>query len=245
MELKRTILVVPGHRRDFAEKCRTYGADQILWDLEDGVPSNQKKAAREIVAQHLQPADAVRVNVPSVNLANDLAMLRGFDFLKEIWVPKVEGDHVLAGIVDLPDVSFVALVETPLGVFRLPQILAFPLRALAFGREDFMAAGGLSPYQEDAIDHAGAQVALAAMARGIPAWQSPCFEWDGDLMDAAVKAKSLGFTGMGCIHPKQIGPVRRAFETWDAEARWAQQIIDDGETMPPRVRAAKRLLGVE
>lgn len=261
MELKkpvRSILVVPGHRADFAAKARTYGADQILWDLEDGVPAAQKQTAREIVAAHLRPGDAVRVNAspPCLgdpgDLEKDLAVLASIAIPEVwVWIAKAWGPPHLAYIhhrLPLARGRLCALVETPDAVLRINglYVAKWTFDALAFGRQDFMAAAGLSPYQTTIIDHAAAQVALAALARGVPCYDSPCFSMqEEDVLDAAVEAKQLGFTGMGCIHPKQIPWVHRGFELWDAEQRWAREILDCGETLPPRVRAAKKILGVE
>ena len=46
----RTFLFVPGHRPEWFEKAAKSGADCIVLDLEDGVPADQKGAAREAIS---------------------------------------------------------------------------------------------------------------------------------------------------------------------------------------------------
>ena len=51
----RSMLFVPGHRRDWVEKAAERGADALIFDLEDSVPADEvaKADAREIVAAAL------------------------------------------------------------------------------------------------------------------------------------------------------------------------------------------------
>ena len=45
----RTLLFVPGHKPDWADKAVKAGADAIVLDLEDSVPDAEKAAARRQV----------------------------------------------------------------------------------------------------------------------------------------------------------------------------------------------------
>ena len=46
----RSVLFVPGHKDSWPDKAVAAGADGLILDLEDAVPSGLKGQAREIVA---------------------------------------------------------------------------------------------------------------------------------------------------------------------------------------------------
>ncbi len=53
MEPLRTLLFVPGNRRNMIEKARHLPADVLVLDLEDSVPSLEKASARAQVRDSL------------------------------------------------------------------------------------------------------------------------------------------------------------------------------------------------
>ncbi len=269
MELRhvRTILCVPGHREDFAATARNHGADQILWDLEDSVPEAQKERAREVVDQHLAEGDAIRINHPSSSHFD-----RDMEFVNMwagvVWVPKCGDPVALCDVYDRrremgapAALSHVALLESPRAIASLDRFMGVPSlwAGLAFGRHDFVASAGLSYLQQPLIDHAALQVVLAARARGVPCWMAPSYERDPVMvMDEAEHAWDLGFTGMGCIRPSQVGLVRAAFQVADEDVARAGLLLEhararpdeavfetlDGDLVsPPTVKWAKGVLG--
>ena len=70
MELLRSLIFVPGNRRDMLEKAREFDADVIVADLEDSVPPAEKLNAREIVKEMIPTLSGrgqkvvVRLNSP-------------------------------------------------------------------------------------------------------------------------------------------------------------------------------------
>lgn len=68
----RSVLYVPGNRRDWIQKCHRYGADGIAIDLEDAVHPEDRDAARSIVRQEIGPlSQRVRSVWVRVNPAED------------------------------------------------------------------------------------------------------------------------------------------------------------------------------
>lgn len=245
MELKhpRSILCVPGHRADFAAKCRSYGADQILWDLEDSVPEAQKERAREVVSEHLAAGDAARVNASPPRLGDASDLERDLEMLRAaavpdvwVWAAKTWGPpHLahIAGRLPLARQRVCALLEEPWPLVHLSRFAEWTFSALAFGKHDYLAAAGLSPWQTAAIDHAAAQVALAAMARGVPCYMAPSYELDPVLvMDDAEHARELGFTGMGCIRPAHVEIVNHVFGPCDEDVVRAGSLLAAAEANP-------------
>ena len=49
----RSLLYVPGNKLDWMLKAPKYGADALIFDLEDAVPPDQKVASRAIIRQAL------------------------------------------------------------------------------------------------------------------------------------------------------------------------------------------------
>ncbi|UUA04028.1 MULTISPECIES: CoA ester lyase [Streptomyces] len=54
----RSLLFIPGHRTDWLPKARATGADAVILDLEDAVPTPDKPLARARVAEALAEAAA-------------------------------------------------------------------------------------------------------------------------------------------------------------------------------------------
>lgn len=273
MKPVRSILCIPGHRADWIEKARAnnlYGADMLLLDLEDSVPAARKEEARENVRQALYPGCAVRL---SANLLEDLHAINDGLGYSWVWVPKVselEDARSVRRWLDLNGRSqsrVVACLESPEPIVRIEQFLRPGVDGLAYGKHDFIASAGLSLWQTGAIDHAAAQVALAAAARGVPCWMAPSHEVEDSskLWHEAKRALELGFTGMGCIAPWQVPVVNACFggEEHEASQRWfdrdrATRLLaaadanpteavfrtEDGDLVsPPTVAWARRVLG--
>src|SRR5579872_3334800 len=93
--LLRSLLFVPGNNQRFLEKAKTLSADVVCFDLEDSVPLEEKKSARNIIKGALenradyQAEIYVRTNSPVSGLiGEDLATIvqKGID---GIVIPKV------------------------------------------------------------------------------------------------------------------------------------------------------------
>jgi citrate lyase subunit beta/citryl-CoA lyase len=205
----RAILSVPAHDARKVAKARTRGADLLMWDLEASVPLDDKATALAAAEASTFHGDAVRVNPSMMRLEILRLSGRGLVFV----VPHVESYADLY-MAHRTGERFVALVESPAGIVNLPKLMAsaagdrFPLAGLAFGRWDFEDAVGFPcPLL---VSRARSEVTLAAHAAGIACWDAPA-----TLQDSSIEAqvsRAWGFTGKGCIHPRQIDDVHRAWE---------------------------------
>jgi citrate lyase subunit beta/citryl-CoA lyase len=104
------------------------------------------------------------------------------------------------------------------------------------------------------------QVILAARAAGIQPIDSVFSDVadEAGLMQGVLEAKSLGFEGKGCIHPRQIAVIHKGFAPTDAEIEKAKKIVSAFEEAeargsavtvvgskmidPPVVKRAQRIL---
>lgn len=198
----RSILSVPGHKAEMVAKARTRGADLIAWDLEDSVPEGRKREALRNVYEAFAKGDAVRINRPLDDEEIAFMVGRSPGYIN---VPKVEDCDVIEDIRSTfgSRIPILAVIESPRGVLNAAKICR-DADAVAFGRADFCAAVGQAD-PESLIAHAMGQIAIAAHAAGIPAYDSPCEVLDGAAMLYEVsQAAAFGFTGKICIHPEQI-----------------------------------------
>lgn len=246
----RSVLCVPGHDQHKVANCRQWGADQVLFDLEDAVPDGSKRVALGNVLAAVRRGDIVRVCRERALQRYQLDVLSDCYGLT-VWVPKVEQPSELDEALSSGRFSVWALVETPLGVLNsLP--IAHASEGLAFGRYDFMAATGITDIWSPLVDHAMGQVALAAHAAGVPASDSPCYSTtDVDLMAREVaRARGMGYASKGCIHPAQITACAAMAPTME-ELHSAREVLaaplgvslrDNRLVGPPMVKLAKRVL---
>ncbi|MFT6051847.1 MAG: citrate lyase subunit beta/citryl-CoA lyase [Halioglobus sp.] len=239
----RSLLFVPASRLDMIDRAHQRGADVVILDLEDGVAEADKFAARQSLNSQLEKLHShgvdtmVRINSLEAGGALDLqAMATSHN--TAVLVPKVSDpeqllavrDCWLAANKDQPDLQLLPMIECPRGLFRAEQIAtaASNVSGLIFGSEDFAAEAGLST-QIEALAMPAQWVALAAAAAGIPAYGLPGAL--GNYHDMALfettllRAKTIGFTGSLCVHPKQVLLANEIFKPSQEEIQWAIAVM--------------------
>ena len=103
--LRRTMMFVPGNNAGMVKDAGIYGADSIMFDLEDSVSMDQKDAARMLVYEALQTQDygdaelVVRVNgIDTPYFRNDVfAMVKAG--IEVVRLPKVESAKMMLDLV--------------------------------------------------------------------------------------------------------------------------------------------------
>lgn len=232
-----SILFVPASRPDRIQKALDSGADAVVVDLEDAVAETDKAAARTGLSRFLQDNPdvrvLVRVNAPgSPHFTHDLEMCRHQAGVAGIMVPKAEDVRVLAQVGSCGKPVW-PLVETAKGVLEIPQMVTCSgVTRMSFGALDLCAELGLTPQSTGAmkiLDHCRYQLVLSSCATGLAPPVESVYPEIADtqaIERAASHARQIGFTGMLCIHPRQLGPVHRAFETDKEEVEWAKRVVD-------------------
>ena len=248
MQLMRSWLFVPGNRPRMIQKAPTLGADVIVYDLEDALPSAEKASGRRLVAEALEaPAGRslryVRVEAdPEPGLEDARAVVGpGLDGLV---LPKVSDVSLLhrtdaalgaleagAGL-EPGSVRILAMIESARGLLAAPAIAAASPRmvGLFFGAEDFTLDLGVFASEEEGPDemlYARSAVAVAAASRGLVAVDRivPEFRTLGPLAADTKRARRLGFDGKGVIHPRQIACIHQAFAPSREQVEKARQVI--------------------
>ena len=225
-----TYLFVPADRPDRVEKALVSDAGAVVVDLEDAVGAGNKDAARAALGEMLlrRRDFVVRINAAGTEWhADDLASLSGCA-PAAIMVPKAETVGELAVLAAwFPESILLPLIETARGLDAASDIArAANVQRLVFGSIDFQLDLGISG-DGDELLFARSQLVLASRLAGISRpvdGVSLSIEGDG-LVAEARRARSLGFGGKLCIHPRQLEPVAAAFRPTRAEYEHAQRVV--------------------
>jgi citrate lyase subunit beta/citryl-CoA lyase len=249
-QLRRSRLYLPGNTPKLMLNAGIHQPDGIILDLEDSVAPDKKADARLVVRNALRGINfygaerMVRINQLPMGL-DDLGYIVPHH-VNLILLPKCESsDQVvqvdqriteLLGSADLDyPIYIMPIIESALGVIKAYEIATASDRvaALAIGLEDYTADLGAARTQEGRESFfARNQLVNAAKAAGIQAIDSVFSDVsDMDALREVVKeSKSLGFTGMGCIHPRQIKVIHEAFAPTDVEIEKAKNIVQAFDT---------------
>jgi citrate lyase subunit beta/citryl-CoA lyase len=239
----RSFLFVPASRPERYVKALESGADCIVLDLEDAVPSEQKSAAREHVADRLHgftnaqlARTLVRVNaVDTPWHEQDICVLAHWvsQGLAGAMVPKAESTASLRGVGAAlgPGAWLVPLIESLGGLdamhlmARIPQVCR-----LAFGHLDFQLDLGMR-CGPDESELASVRFGLVAASRRaqLPPPIDGVTTDTGDrekLLVDARRSRAFGFSAKLCIHPAQVKAVNDTFPPSADELAWARRVIE-------------------
>ena len=239
----RSLLFVPASRLDLAQRAHQRGADAIIVDLEDGVAEADKAAARQTLGALLYDLQnkgiqvLLRINSLDEGGALDIEALDNTSNLP-LLIPKVTEPNQLLAVEEcwlsfgneLSALELLPMIECPKGLFRAEEIARATnsVRALVFGSEDFAAEAGLSTDIE-ALAMPAQWVSLAAAAAKIPAYGLPGSlgnYHNMELFETTLRrAKTIGYSGSLCVHPKQVLLANSTFSPNDQEIKWAQDVI--------------------
>ncbi len=251
--LRRSRLYLPGNEPKFFINAGLHKPDGIILDLEDSVAPDKKDEARLLVRNALRSVDfygcerMVRINQLPRGL-DDLKFIIPHN-VHVILIPKVESaeqvkevENEIEKLMKEKTFSsphrgelkgsfyFMPIIESALGVIKAYEIATASENncALAIGLEDYTADIGTQRTDEGKESFlARSMVVNAARAAGIQPIDtvySDVTNTEG-LRASVLEAKSLGFEGKGCIHPRQIKVVHEAFAPTEEEIEKAKKIV--------------------
>jgi len=243
-------LYLPGNAPGLMINAGLHSADGIILDLEDSVAPEKKDEARILVRNALRQINfcgaerMVRINqgkrgledlhfvIPqNVNLVL-LPKCESADSIKEV-------EETIAGIkkkFNLENQVFLMpIIESALGIENSYEIArgSENVVAMAIGLEDYTADLGVSRTLEGTESfYARTRIIVAAKAAGIQPIDSVFSDVaDMEALKQNVRvSKSLGFEGMGCIHPRQIPVIKQGFAPDDTEIEKSKKIVLAFET---------------
>jgi citrate lyase subunit beta/citryl-CoA lyase len=243
--LRRSRLYLPGNQPKLFINAGLHHPDAVILDLEDSVHPDDKDGARLIVRNALGALDfmgaerMVRINQGQLGLEDLAEIVPAAPDL--ILIPKVESPEEVREVHELVKtlraqhelerpVWLMPIIESALGVEHAFTIAAAAdsVVALTIGLEDYTADLGVprTPGGAETI-YARTRLVNAAHAAGVQAIDS-VFSDVSDmeaLLAWARDARSLGFEGMGCIHPRQIRPIHEGFSPTEKELEKALRVV--------------------
>ena len=246
--LRRTMMFVPGNNPAMVKDAGIFGADSIMFDLEDAVSLSEKDAARYLVYEALKTVDygrselVVRINgLDTPFYRNDIkAMVKaGIDVIR---LPKVEtADMIrdLEGLVAEAEIEFgreigtthlMAAIESARGVVNANEIARSSERmiGIALSAEDYTTDMKTHRYPDgQELLYARNVILHAARAAGIAAFDTVFTDLNDE---AGFKRETklihqLGFDGKSLINPRQIDMVNQVYKPLKKEIVTAQNVI--------------------
>ncbi|WP_430607736.1 citrate (Pro-3S)-lyase, beta subunit [Enterococcus sp. AZ170] len=245
--LRRTMMFVPGANASMLRDATLYGADSLMFDLEDAVSLKEKDSARLLVYHALRTFDyssvetVVRINgLDTVGRQDVEAMvLAGVDVIR---LPKTE---TAQDIVDVETVmtemetkygiavgttKMMAAIESAEGVLNAREIAQASDRliGIALGAEDYVTNMKTHRYPDgQELFFARSFILHSARAAGIAAIDtvySNVENTEGFLAEVEL-IKQLGFDGKSVINPRQIPLVNSVYEPTEKEIQHAKEVI--------------------
>jgi citrate lyase subunit beta/citryl-CoA lyase len=237
---RRSVLYMPGANARALEKARDLPADALILDLEDAVAPEAKEAARERVVAAVAAGGyggrelIVRINGLDTPWGqDDVRAVASLD-LSGVLVPKVERVEQVAAVsaaLGSRGMPLWIMVETPLGVLRLEEIVAGSPRieVLVMGTSDLVQA----LHARHTAARAEVMPALARCVLVARAFDRVAL--DGVHLDfrdpvafraACTQARDLGFDGKTLIHPGQIEIANEVFAPSPEEVARARRVLE-------------------
>ncbi|MDR3565012.1 MAG: aldolase/citrate lyase family protein [Negativicutes bacterium] len=247
-QMRRAMMFVPGNNPAMLQNAGIYGADSIIFDLEDTVAITEKDSARHLVHNALKylkyPCEVgVRINHISTPWGRDdldcvLKAKPAF-----IRLPKGESAEELQEIdaiitaaekecgFEPGSILMMTAIESPKGLRNAFEMATASPRmmALAIGGEDFVTSlktgktkGGRELYV------ARSMAVFAAREAGIQVIDSVFSDVRDDetFIEEVKLAKELGFDGKSCVNPRQIDLVYQIFTPTEKEIDYAHRVLE-------------------
>jgi citrate lyase subunit beta / citryl-CoA lyase len=240
-----TRLYIPGNNPSLMINAGLHSADGIILDLEDSVAPERKDEARILVRNALRSVNfhgaerMVRINQGSPGLEDlDAVVPQNVNL---ILIPKCE-DQENVRIADrrIADIRkrtgsanplfLMPIIESALGVENAFEIAKASdnVVAIAIGLEDYTSDIGVQRTNEGLESlYARTRLVNAAKAASVQPIDSVFSDVaDMEALESAVRiSRSLGFEGMGCIHPRQIAVIKKGFAPSAEEIERAEKIV--------------------
>ncbi|WP_271554441.1 citrate (pro-3S)-lyase subunit beta [Enterococcus mundtii] len=245
--LRRTMMFVPGANAAMLRDAPLYGADSLMFDLEDAVSLKEKDSARLLVHMALKTFDyskvetVVRINALTAGGDQDIEamVLAGIDVIR---LPKtetaqdiIEVDQVITTVeetykIPVGTTKMMAAIESAEGVLNAREIAKASKRlvGIALGAEDYVTNMKTQRYPDgQELSFARNMILHSARAAGIAAIDTVYSDVENvEGFQAEVRLiKQLGFDGKSVINPRQIPLVHAIYEPTEKEIQAAKEVI--------------------
>lgn len=256
----RSMLFIPGSNAAMLSTAYIYGADAIMFDLEDGVALREKDSARLLVMQTLRSGlydgveTVVRINpldTPFGRPDLEAAVRAGADVIR---LPKTqtasditELDAAVEEIEracgrEVGSTRLMAAIESAAGVVNAVAIATASPRLVSIALAGFDYVIDMRTTRGDGSElfYARCAVLHAARVAGIAAYDVVFSDVDDEagFLAEVETIRRLGFDGKSLVNPRQIDLLHNAYAPTQDELDHARLVVQAAE------RAAEDGLGV-
>ena len=240
---RRSFIFTPGLKPEMYPKALASGADMVCIELEDGIAPKDKEEARK-KALNLFKDKQVDDGIERIIRINSVREHFGILDLQEILISENPPPAIMLPKVKTPDEVVMVdtlltekghkcrlhvIIETNEGLQNAYDIGSSSSRieALFFGGID-MAAELRCKNEWEPLLYARSRVIHAASSNGLDAIDVPYLDLEDmeGMKNLAIKARDLGFTGKGSVHPKQIAILNEVFTPDIKTIKRAERILD-------------------
>lgn len=252
MKPLRSMLFVPGNKFAWMEKALNYGADALIYDLEDAVPGSDKAVARNLVRNALEqfhahgPMLTVRINALDTGIAGDDLEAIVCPALAAIVAPKVETPQDIAVLDTLltqcehqagltpGQIEIFPTLETAKGIYHAYPIATcsprVPTLVGTAGRGGDTARSLGYIWSKDATETLFIRSKVLLEARAAACHYPLIASWfdikdvEGLRADLELN-RQIGFTGQVVIHPSHVPIVNEVFTPNAEEIAYYQGLV--------------------
>lgn len=245
--LRRTMMFVPGANAAMLRDAPLYGADSIMFDLEDAVSLKEKDTARMLVHQALKTIDyssvetVVRINALEAGGDQDVeaVVTAGVNVVR---LPKTERAQDIVDVakvitaveekygIEVGTTKMMAAIESAEGVMNAREIATASDRliGIALGAEDYVTNMKTKRHPDgQELFFARNMILHAARIAGIAAIDTVYSDVDNSegFQNEVRLIKQLGFDGKSVINPRQIPLVNEIYQPTAKEIQNAKEVI--------------------
>ena len=246
IQSRRSFIFTPGLKPEMFPKAIKSGTDMVCVELEDGIAPQDKNLARKLAIKLFETKQNDD-GIERILRINSLREKFGIDDVQAIlntktpppalMIPKVKSSEEIILLDSLltekrHNCRLHIIIETNEGLEKAYDIANCSNRidALFFGGVD-MSAELRCENKWEPLLYARSRIVHAASSAGIDAIDVPFLDLDDPegMKKEAIKAKELGFSGKGSIHPKQIPILNEVFTPSEEVIQRAKKITSTFE----------------
>ena len=247
--MRRSFLFIPGNNPAMLANADIFGADSVIFDLEDAVSPQEKDNARNLLHFYLEehknnPMEVViRINgLDTIYYTKDLESVVS-DSIDTIMLPKArvsylrELDKILTDIEKKKNmkkhIGIIPIVELAISLIEVESIAACKrVDGILLGAEDFTSDMEVQRTKEGReIEYARSRVAVACKAYSLDAIDTPFTDVNDSegLKKDILHSLELGMNAKAAIHPNQLDAINKLFMPQEKLITWAKRVIAASE----------------
>jgi len=247
----RSMLFVPGSNASWLSTVQVYGADYVMFDLEDSVAVREKDTARLLVREAIKsPIWAghevvVRINGIETPFFHDdleavvsagasiirLPMVRDAQMIKDLDAELTRLEHKYG--IEEGRTKILAAVESASGVVNAVPIATASPRMMGIALAAYDYVMDMHTTHDTQADESQLFFARCAILHAARVAKIHCYDvvfsdvnnTEGFLREVGV-IKRLGFDGKSLVNPRQIEPLHKAFAPTDEEVAHARRVVE-------------------